>query len=323
MSRITISNIAKHISHNPNDDYENEDGTECVQFTWDYENEKIDKIAEEEFRYALGDKKKNLMWVEKLKEVADWKEGEYIYAYTKTNADGYYNVFYKKDKVKFSWFNTIIEPSGYVCMEAFNHYTMDTDDDINSNIFIRVNSVYNDKNCDKKKVKPKKEKAKPKKEKNTCECCGASDPSVGLATGENGVEMWVCRFCDTDGSNYDGWGDVECYACGDLNCVEPEDPDDARFCEDCFKENKKIDAGLDAHNLAQDIRCNPYCKSVFEDTPAFMERMRIIVQNEYGNNEKQELYEWIILNKPTHKIRKNQKKEKLLNLIVLIKAKII
>jgi len=157
MPRFTISNIAKHISHNPDDDYENEDGTECVQFTWDYENEKIDKIASEEFRYAFGDKKKNLMWVQKLKEIADWKEGEYIYAYTKTNADGYYNVFYKKDKVKFSWFNTIIEPSGYVCMQAFNHYTMDTDDDIKHKVFVRIDSVYNDKNS----VKPK-EKAKPK-----------------------------------------------------------------------------------------------------------------------------------------------------------------
>jgi hypothetical protein len=55
-----------------------------------------------------------------------------------------------------------------------------------------------------------------------------------------------------------------------------------------------------------------------------MERMRIIVQNEYGKKKKQELYKWIILNKkPTHKILKNQKKEELLNLIVLIKTKII
>jgi hypothetical protein len=45
--------------------------------------------------------------------------------------------------------------------------------------------------------------------KPVCECCGASDDSVGLATGENGVEMTVCRFCDTDGSNYNGWGDKE------------------------------------------------------------------------------------------------------------------
>ena len=142
-TRITISNIAKHISHNPDDDYDNEDLL-CAQFTWDYENEKIDKIASEEFRYELGDKKKSLMWVQKLKEIADWKEGEYIYAYTKTNADGFYNVFYRKDKVKFSWFNTIIEPSGYVCMQAFNHYTMATDEDIKNNVFIRVNSIYND-----------------------------------------------------------------------------------------------------------------------------------------------------------------------------------
>ena len=45
--------------------------------------------------------------------------------------------------------------------------------------------------------------------KPVCECCGASDDSVGIATGENGVEMTVCRFCDTDGSNYNGWGDKE------------------------------------------------------------------------------------------------------------------
>ena len=166
MSRITISNIAKHISHNPDDDYDDEHLL-CAQFTWDYENEKIDKIASEEFSYELGDKKKSLMWVQKLKKIADWKEGEYIYAYTKTNADGYYNVFYRKDKVKFSWFNTIIEPSGYVCMEAFNHYTMATDDDIKHSVFVRVNSVYNDKNSvkPKEKAKPKKE-AKPKNEKN-------------------------------------------------------------------------------------------------------------------------------------------------------------
>jgi hypothetical protein len=43
-------------------------------------------------------------------------------------------------------------------------------------------------------------------EKPVCECCGATDDSVGLATGHNGVEMTVCRFCDTDGSDYNGWG---------------------------------------------------------------------------------------------------------------------
>lgn len=146
-TRYTVKNIGNYITYTPNEDYTmDESGLYCAQFTWDYENEKIDKIASEEFRYALGDKKKNLMWVQKLKEVAEWKEGEYIYAFTKTNADGYYNVFYKKTKVRFSWYNIIIEPNGYVAMEAFNNYTMDKDADISNKMFVRANSTYNDKN---------------------------------------------------------------------------------------------------------------------------------------------------------------------------------
>jgi hypothetical protein len=145
--RFTITNIGKHIVYNPEDDfYTGEDGILCAQFTWDYENDKIDKIASKEFTNAFGDKKKNLMWVEKFKEVANWKKGEYIYAFTKTNADGYYNVHYKKDKVKFSWFNMIVEPSGYVAMKTYNHYTLEQDDDIKSSMFVRVESIYNDKN---------------------------------------------------------------------------------------------------------------------------------------------------------------------------------
>lgn len=62
--------------------------------------------------------------------------------------------------------------------------------------------------------------------KPVCECCGASDKSVGLATGDNGVEMWVCRFCDVDGSNYNGWGEHHCSECGmedgDCNCNNAE-----------------------------------------------------------------------------------------------------
>jgi hypothetical protein len=55
---------------------------------------------------------------------------------------------------------------------------------------------------------------------NDCECCGEFN-DVGLATGENGIEMLVCKHCDTDGSNYNGWGDeteymnelIECFKC--------------------------------------------------------------------------------------------------------------
>jgi hypothetical protein len=42
-----------------------------------------------------------------------------------------------------------------------------------------------------------------------CEMCNEHNPSVGLATGENNEQYLVCRYCDVDGSNYNGWGDVE------------------------------------------------------------------------------------------------------------------
>tara|TARA_R110000868_G_scaffold408114_1_gene690328 strand:- start:322 stop:777 length:456 start_codon:yes stop_codon:yes gene_type:complete len=145
--KITIRNITKHIAYEPNNDFDGDNGVSCAIFTWDYDNEKIDNIADREFKYNLSDKKKSLMWIEKLKEVANWKKGEYLYAFTKTNADGYYNVFYKKDKGQFNWYNIIVEPNGYVCMEAFNHYTMDKDEDIKFSMYIRVESIYNDKNC--------------------------------------------------------------------------------------------------------------------------------------------------------------------------------
>ena len=67
----------------------------------------------------------------------------------------------------------------------------------------------------------------------------------------------------------------------------------------------------------------PDTPALRQDTPSFAElfTMRIQVQNEYGKMTNKQLYEWIILNKKTYpqKIRKNQKKEELLNLIVLIK----
>jgi len=44
----------------------------------------------------------------------------------------------------------------------------------------------------------------------TCEMCGEYDEEeVGIATGENGVECKVCKYCDLSGSNYNGWGDLE------------------------------------------------------------------------------------------------------------------
>lgn len=41
---------------------------------------------------------------------------------------------------------------------------------------------------------------------SVCHICNKKDNSVGLATGDNGDECQVCKYCDTDGSNYNGWG---------------------------------------------------------------------------------------------------------------------
>ena len=40
----------------------------------------------------------------------------------------------------------------------------------------------------------------------TCEMCVRADTSVGVSTGFNGEEARVCDRCDTDGSDYNGWG---------------------------------------------------------------------------------------------------------------------
>ena len=146
--RITIKNIDKHIKWDGECDLIEETGYYRITFVWDCENEKLNDTADTEFRYSFGDKKKNLMWIEELKRIADWKKGEYIYAFTKTNGDGYYNVFFRKDKPveTIKSYDIIIERSGYVCMSAFNQYSFDEDEDIKwGRNFVRVESVYNDK----------------------------------------------------------------------------------------------------------------------------------------------------------------------------------
>jgi len=161
--KYTVANVGKYIKHDlDDDDYDGSItnyGCVTTRFIWS-RDDKLHKIARDEYRYHIGDKRKNLMWVEELKRIADWKEGEYIYAFLKSNGGMYFTVHYKKDKKdNFHWYNLIVEPSGYVCMEAMNLYTLDSDEDIKcGKNFIRVESVYNDKNC--KTLNKKKAKAK-------------------------------------------------------------------------------------------------------------------------------------------------------------------
>ena len=123
-----------------------EDYANCIIVEWDYENKKLNKLMEKEYRNEVGDKKKNLLWLNKVKEVANWKVGETIYINQK-NFAGCFEAYWSKDKN--SCLNDIIiEPTGYVCMKTCNLYTMtweaDTDERIKNLFYIRVESKYND-----------------------------------------------------------------------------------------------------------------------------------------------------------------------------------
>jgi hypothetical protein len=155
-TKYSVRNAHKGITLGTNPDYltyDDEYGLKRLYFEWDYENDTLDKIAEEEFRMRMGDlkRKKNMLWINDLKKDANWKEGEYIYVFTKTNCDGTYYVNWTKNKIlkngsKF-WYNIIVEPNGYVNMICFNNYTYNEDEDIKCDFWVRVDSYYNDKVC--------------------------------------------------------------------------------------------------------------------------------------------------------------------------------
>lgn len=101
------------------------------------------------------------------------------------------------------------------------------------------------------------EEEEEKDEKYICKiCCDYDKEEVGIATGENGVEMIVCKYCDVDGDNYNGWGDKEeseneqvCFKCnrGEKECQENTDNEInpitqwigicGLLCDDCYYEH--------------------------------------------------------------------------------------
>jgi hypothetical protein len=142
--RITVKNLGDYIKLEPDSIYDTDDdsGDVCMTFMWDEDNEKLCDLAEKDFR--LRDlKKRNLMWVEEVKKYANWKKGEYLYIFTKSNCDSCYRVWFNKKKIG-CHYDVIVEPSGYVAMQFFNQYTNDTDEDIKFSMFLRPDSIYND-----------------------------------------------------------------------------------------------------------------------------------------------------------------------------------
>ena len=131
-------------------DYEIDDEHENITILWDRENEKLCDIMDNECRNEIRHpKKKYLMWLETIKRISKWKEGENLYIITKQNGDGYFNCWWSKDKKDIGYYDIIIEKNGYASYRTFNYYSMDETEDIKHSFFIRVDSYYNDKICKK------------------------------------------------------------------------------------------------------------------------------------------------------------------------------
>ena len=112
--------------------------------SWDYENEEIDTLMGDEFRGRLDQMgRKNLMWIEEVKNRANWKKGETLTLMTKSNCDGCCYVWWYLDKRPIVLCDVMIEPNGYAVLQHLNHYTY-----VNTYnpyvLMIRSESVYND-----------------------------------------------------------------------------------------------------------------------------------------------------------------------------------
>jgi len=145
MSRpyFALKNLHNHIKYDE-DEWVREEGKNVLNISWDYNNEKVDKLMNAEHRPSFNDKL-NMMWVEKLKEKSGWIKGEKLFAYLKSNSDGYFNIWYSKNKEEVGLANLIIEPTGYVSRAYFNNYTTDQykDDNIQYLFYMRTESIYN------------------------------------------------------------------------------------------------------------------------------------------------------------------------------------
>ena len=126
-----------------------EEGVGSLCILWDLEDETLDDLMNNEHHPKIG-KRNNLMWIEDIKMMSDWKLGEKLYIFTKCNSDGNFSCWFSKIKEKVGCVvDFIVEKNGYVSVRYFNQYTLDEDDEdeIKTHVMWRAESVYNDKNC--------------------------------------------------------------------------------------------------------------------------------------------------------------------------------
>ena len=73
----------------------------CINTFWDTSNKEIDYLLYKEFNFTLENTSKrfNLMWLEKAKEVFEWKKGNEMKLFTKMNREGFFDIFEGNDKI--------------------------------------------------------------------------------------------------------------------------------------------------------------------------------------------------------------------------------
>lgn len=98
-------------------------------------------------------------------------------------------------------------------------------------------------------------------EKYICKICSDYDKEeVGIATGENGVEIIVCKSCDVDGDNYNGWGDKE------ESESESEDEEESEHnCYGCEFEGKEDCFMIDEYGYMYCYSCVYMCNGKFSE----------------------------------------------------------
>jgi len=111
---ISVETIHQHIVYDTTGYDDCDEGVLGLTIMWDYEDEKLDALMENEMRPKLG-QKTNLMWIEKIKEMSDWKLGEKLYIFSKCNGDGYFHCWFSKNKKDIGCvIDFIVEKNGYV-----------------------------------------------------------------------------------------------------------------------------------------------------------------------------------------------------------------
>ena len=111
----------------------------------DKTGEKLFRIMFNEIRGSFADKKKSLMWVDEVKRLSNWKKGETIYGYAREKHLNFI-VWWSREEKDIGGCSTFtIDPQGFVALSYHNNYTNEETDLIKRSLYIRPDSLYNDK----------------------------------------------------------------------------------------------------------------------------------------------------------------------------------